>query len=95
MKTYEEIQASELSTWNISDILIRQEKSQRETCRYPMMAKQMGLHYIDTSNMVVYDCGSGPLLGVSSVIPTKETVRVDPLAKEYANSACYKYLTAL
>lgn len=84
MKNYKQIQENELATWNIPDDLTRHEKAQRETCRYPMMAKQMGLHYIDTSNMLIYDCGAGPLGGVSSVIPSRAVVRVDPLAKEYA-----------
>ncbi len=81
---FEITQEVELSTWNIEDPINRAEKAQRETCRYPLLAKQMGLNYIDTKRMKVADIGAGPLLGVSSAIICKEIVRYDPLAKEYS-----------
>lgn len=83
MKTYDEIQDIELSTWNIADPAVRKEKQQRERIRYPYIRKLMGLESLDTSQMTVYDIGAGPLGGVSTVIPAKKIVRVDPLADRY------------
>ncbi len=90
-KKYEHIQEQEALTWNMPNSTEeqRKEKAQRETCRYPMIAKQIGLDYIDTSNMVVFDIGCGPLQGVSSVLPfTKKRICIDPLKEEYAK--CYE-----
>jgi SAM-dependent methyltransferase len=82
--TYEQIQEEELKTWNIPDEAVRREKLQRETCRYPYMAKQMGLFTIDTSSMDIVDVGGGPV-GLSSILPCKSRVVVDPLADDYGN----------
>lgn len=81
---YEDIQKEEAKTWLIEDPKVFNDKKQRETARYPMMAKQMGLNFIDTSNMTVVDVGCGPFGGVSSVIPSLSVARIDPLAKAYA-----------
>lgn len=82
---YEQTQKEEAKTWLIEDPKVFQDKKQRETARYPMMAKQMGLNFIDTSNMVVADVGCGPFGGVSSIVPFKRRVPIDPLAVEYAS----------
>lgn len=81
---YKSIQEEEAKTWLIEDTAKREEKIQRETARYPMMVKQMGLTYIDTAKMYVMDIGAGPGQGVSSVIPCKKRVCVDPLKEEYS-----------
>lgn len=80
---YEDIQKEELKTWNIEDPIIRKDKAQRETIRYPLLKKQMGLNYLDTSDMLVMDIGCGPLGGVSSVINAKTIFRIDPLNDKY------------
>lgn len=80
---YEEIQHEELISWNLSDENIKKEKAQREKIRYPLIAKRLNLNLLDTQEMVVYDIGAGPLGGVSSVIPAKKIIRIDPLAEEY------------
>lgn len=82
-KAYADIQKEEASTWLIDDPIKRREKAQRETIRYPYLAKQMGLNALDTSNMIVWDIGAGPLGGVSSVLNCKIRCCFDPLAKEY------------
>lgn len=81
---YKSIQAEEAKTWLLSDPKEFNDKKQREVARYPMLAKQMGLNFIDTSNMIVADVGCGAFGGVSSVIPAKRVTRYDPLAQEYA-----------
>lgn len=83
-KTYEQIQAEEAATWLIEDPIKRREKAQRETIRYPLLAKQMGLNNLDTSWMKVWDIGAGPLQGVSSVLNCRTRVPIDPLKDEYA-----------
>jgi 2-polyprenyl-3-methyl-5-hydroxy-6-metoxy-1,4-benzoquinol methylase len=60
------------------------DKIQREIIRYPLLKKQMGLNYLDTSNMEVWDIGCGPLGGVSSILNAKRIQRFDPLGKDYA-----------
>lgn len=82
MKKYAEVQKSEAMTWCIEDPVVRAEKFQREIIRYPFMAKQMGLDMLDTSNMIIWDIGGGPL-GLSSILPCKRRVVIDPLADEY------------
>lgn len=84
---YEQIQKAEAKSWLIEDPVIFRDKKLRETARYPMMARQMGLNFIDTSNMVVLDVGAGPFGGVSSTIPSKLTWRVDPLTPQYSTIA--------
>jgi hypothetical protein len=83
MKSYQEIQAEEARTWLIEDPVARAEKAQRERARYPLLARQMGLHHIDTSRMEVWDIGAGPLGGVSSVIPCFGRMCFDPLKEQY------------
>lgn len=83
MSDFDKTQQSEADSWLIDDPIVRREKAQRETARYPLLKKQMGLNYIDTSWMTVWDLGAGPLLGVSSVLNCAHIVRVDPLGKEY------------
>lgn len=92
MKTFEDIQKEEAATWLIEDETQRKEKAQREAIRYPLLRKQMGLDNLDTSDMVVYDIGAGPLGGVSSVIASRRVVRFDPLTPEYRKYfPCYNY----
>jgi hypothetical protein len=82
---FSKLQEIESGTWCIPDKDIRNEKAMREVARYPLMAKQMGLRTcIDTSDMIVFDIGAGPLQGVSSVIPCKRRVPVDPNKGAYS-----------
>lgn len=83
MKNFKHTQEEEARTWLIEDEVIRNDKAQRETIRYPLIKKQMGLSYLDTSKMIVWDIGAGPLGGVSSIINCKEAVRFEPLVDEY------------
>jgi hypothetical protein len=87
MKTYEEIQQEESKTWLLEDPKIFADKKQREVVRYPLLAKQMGLNVLDTSNMEIVDVGAGPFLGVSSVLNAKNVLRVDPLKEDYGKIA--------
>lgn len=82
-KTFEETQKSELSSWFTGDEKIDRDKRIRETIRYPLLKKQMGLDYLDTSKMVVWDIGCGPYGGVSTIIDAKRIRRFDPLMDEY------------
>jgi hypothetical protein len=85
---FQKLQDIEQSTWCIDDPIVRKEKAMRETARYPMLAKQMGLlgkhRCIDTSDMVIYDIGAGPLQGVSSILPCKRRVPCDPNKTAYS-----------
>lgn len=83
---YKEIQKAELESWIVSeeDPIKRREKAQRESIRYPLLRKQMGLDHLDTSWMHVADIGAGPLGGVSSVINCKSRVCIDPLSQQYS-----------
>lgn len=85
-KSYEDIQNFEALSWNMPTATDeeRREKNQRETCRYPLLVKQMGLNAIDTSYMRIFDCGCGPLQGISSILPNKSRICIDPLKDEYA-----------
>ena len=74
---------AEADSWLIDDPKKRKDKEIRERIRYPLLKKQMGLDYLDTSDMYVGDIGAGPLGGVSSIMNTKSTVRIDPIANEY------------
>lgn len=76
-------QEEEAKSWLIEDEVIRNDKASRETIRYPLLKKQMGLNYLDTSKMVVWDIGAGPLGGVSSILNCKEVLRIEPLTEEY------------
>ncbi len=85
---FNEVQEQEAYTWNLEDKDpdARAEKSMREAARYPLLAKQMGLtKCIDTSKMLVYDIGCGPINGgVSSVIQCAERVCIDPNKEAYS-----------
>lgn len=81
---FKDTQTAEIASWNIENEVERLEKAQRETVRYPMLAKQMGLTHLDTSKMTIFDIGAGPLRGVSSVIPAKKRIPIDPLTNEYS-----------
>lgn len=84
---YNQIQQEESKTWLLDDPSIFRDKKQRETVRYPLIAKQMGLNALDTSWMNVVDVGAGPFLGVSSVLNCKNVLRVDPLMNDYGKIA--------
>lgn len=82
---FEELQKIESGTWCIENDQDRWEKMTRERARYPLMVKQMGLKScIDTSKMVVWDIGAGPCGGVSSVLPYKKRLRIDPNKEAYS-----------
>jgi hypothetical protein len=83
MKTYKQIQEEEAKTWLEGDA----DKKQREIIRYPLIKKQMGLDYLDTSNMFIADVGAGPFGGISSVLKSRGVVRIDPLRDDYAKIA--------
>jgi len=83
MNDYKQIQKAESDSWLLGDPIKRRDKVIREFIRYPLLAKQMGLSWLDTSWMKVYDVGAGPLGGVSSVLNAQEKIRFDPLKLEY------------
>lgn len=80
---YSVVQKHEAESWLSPDTSI-EEKLQREIVRYPMMIKQMGLTALDTSKMYVMDIGASCTGGVSSALPCKKRICVDPLKNEYA-----------
>jgi SAM-dependent methyltransferase len=80
---FEHTQHAEAESWLIEDEKVRNDKASRETIRYPLLKKQMGLNFLDTSKMTVLDLGCGPTGGVSTIIPCKKVVRIDPLMDEY------------
>jgi 2-polyprenyl-3-methyl-5-hydroxy-6-metoxy-1,4-benzoquinol methylase len=84
MVDFKHTQEEELSSWITDDPIVREEKAAREKIRYPLLKKQMGLNYLDTSKMTVWDIGCGPLGGVSSVLNARHIVRIDPLGEGYA-----------
>lgn len=84
---YKDIQKEESKTWLLEDQKIFNDKKQREVIRYPLIKKQMGLNYLDTTDMVVFDVGAGPFGGVSSVLRAKEIYRFDPLKDDYSKIA--------
>lgn len=77
--SFRDTQHEELKSW-----LPDPDKVQREVIRYPLLKKQMGLNFLDTSKMEVWDIGCGPLGGVSGVLNARKIVRIDPLGKDYA-----------
>lgn len=83
IKSFEKTQQAELDSWFSDDPQINRDKRIRETIRYPLLKKQMGLDYLDTSEMVVYDIGCGPYGGISSILTAKAVNRIDPLMDEY------------
>ena len=93
-KNWRQTQKEEAATWLIKDPVLRREKMMRETIRYPLLAKQMGLTYLDTSWMEIFDVGGGPFGGVSSILPCKASYVIDPLVSEYKKYfSCYNYST--
>ncbi len=82
-KDFNHTQEVEAKSWLIEDEAKRKEKASKEAIRYPLLKKQMGLNFLDTSEMIVADIGAGPLGGVSSVIHCREVHRFDPLADAY------------
>lgn len=80
---FEHTQKAEAESWLIEDEAVREDKASRETIRYPLLKKQMGLNYLDTSKMKVADIGCGPLGGVSTILQSKVVTRIDPLMDEY------------
>lgn len=83
-KSFKETQKSEADSWLIKDEKVRRDKALREAIRYPLLKKQMGLDYLDTSEMTIFDIGAGPLNGVSSIMEAKNIIRFEPLKDEYA-----------
>lgn len=83
MKSFKHTQQYEAESWNIADPVIRNDKASREKIRYPLLRKQMGLNYLDTSKMTIWDIGAGALGGVSSILKAKSIKCIDPLADEY------------
>lgn len=79
-------QDEEQKTWNFEGNKQQiQEKLQREKARYYLMAKQMGLTTcIETHKMYLMDIGSSCTGGISTILPYKKRVAVDPLRDEYA-----------
>lgn len=85
--SFKDTQKEESKTWLIGDPDLFKDKKQRETIRYPLIKKQMGLDYLDTTGMLVFDIGAGPFGGVSSVLKAKTIIRYDPLKNDYAKIA--------
>lgn len=81
---YKKVQQSELASWFSKDPAVNRDKRIRETIRYPLLLKQMGLTHLDTSEMTIWELGAGPYNGVSSLLPSYLTTRFDPLKDEYA-----------
>lgn len=89
---FEHTQQAEADSWLIEDKAVRNDKASRETARYPLLKKQMGLGVLDTSKMIVFDIGAGPLGGVSTILNCKSAVRIEPLYHEYKKFyPCYNY----
>lgn len=80
---FDKTQKAELNSWFSSDPKVNHDKRIREVIRYPLLKKQMGLDYLDTSEMHVFDIGCGPFGGVSTIINAKIVTRIDPLINEY------------
>lgn len=75
-------QAEEARTWLLTEEQEFKNKINRETARYPLMIKQMGLNNIHTVDMVILDIGGGPV-GLSHYLPAKKRIILDPLTNEY------------
>lgn len=85
-------QHAEADSWLIDDEQVRFDKASRERIRYPLLKKQMGLNYLDVTDMVVADIGAGPLGGVSSILRCKKAVCIEPLTNEYRKYyPCWNY----
>jgi len=81
-KDWKELQIQEAKTWLLEDPKEFQIKINRETARYPLMAKQMGLNIIHTMDMTVVDVGGGPI-GLCHYIPAKKRIVLEPLTDEF------------
>jgi len=85
---FNKLQVIEDSTWSIPDDSKRAEKERREKARYPLMCKQLGLlgryQVLDTSDLVIWDIGAGPCQGISSVLPCKSRLCIDPNKNAYS-----------
>jgi 2-polyprenyl-3-methyl-5-hydroxy-6-metoxy-1,4-benzoquinol methylase len=81
---FEVTQKHELDSWVCDDPAIRADKALREAIRYPLLKRQMGLDYLPTAGMEVWDIGCGPIGGVSTILEAKKVRRFDPLAADYA-----------
>lgn len=89
---FSKTQDAELKSWFSKDEKVNRDKRIRETIRYPLLLKQMGLSHLDTSDMVIWELGAGPYNGVSSLLPSKLTVRFDPLKEGYSQHfSLYNY----
>lgn len=92
MKTFKQCQEIEAQTWCLKDPKQRRDKAIREFIRYPQMIKQMGLNYLDTSEMVVWDIGAGAVGGVSQLLNCRQALCIDSLVSEYRKYfACTNY----
>lgn len=91
-KDFKATQEAELDSWFSKDEKINRDKRIREVIRYPFLLKQMGLTHLDTSEMIIWELGAGPYNGVSALLPSKLTVRFDPLKEGYAKHySLYNY----
>ena len=82
MTTWDEAQKAEVSSWNIPEPDKRREKIERETARYPLLRRQMGIDLLDLSNKFVVEVGGGPI-GTIADLPCKRKVVLDPLTEQY------------
>lgn len=82
IEEWKHLQEEEASTWLLKDPEEFKNKANRETARYPLMIKQMGLNNIHTVDMTVLDIGGGPV-GLSHYLPAKRRIILDPLTDEY------------
>lgn len=80
---FSKTQDAELKSWFSTDEKTNRDKRIREVIRYPLLKRQMGLDYLDTSAMHVFDIGCGPFGGVSTIIDAALITRIDPLIHEY------------
>lgn len=95
LKSFEHTQKEEIKTWLIENEKERYDKVSRECIRYPLLKKQMGLNFLDVTDMVVWDIGAGPLGGVSSILRCKKALCIDPLTNEYKKQyPCWNYLNS-
>lgn len=85
---FHNLQIIENNTWSIPDTIIRKEKERREKVRYPLICKQLGLigryQCLDTSDLVIWDIGAGPCQGISSILPCKSRLCIDPNKEAYS-----------
>lgn len=80
--SWKDAQVAEIESWNISDAKARREKIERETARYPLLRRQMGLQLVDLTEKFVLEIGGGPI-GVIADLHCGRKVILDPLADKY------------